>query len=1241
MTLSNNGTISGTTGTLTSTGTFEMQYGTVTAKLGGTNIPLNKTTANTVTMSGANTYTGTTTVSAGTLAYGASNAIYTGAVTVNGGTLSLGAYSDTVGTVTLLSGSITGSGTLTGTSYAVESGTISAVLGGGVGLTKSNTGTVTLSGANTYTGGTTVSGGTLALGGNNRLYTGGSITVSGSGVLDLGGYSQSTSGAVSFQGGTVQNGTLSKSGAAYDAQSGTVSANLAGGVGLTKTTAGTLTLSGANTYTGTTTVSAGTLAYGASNAIYTGAVTVNGGTLNLGAYSDTVGTVTLVSGSISGTTGTLTSTGTFEMQYGTVTAKLGGTNIPLNKTTANTVTMSGANTYTGTTTVSAGTLAYGASNAIYTGAVTVNGGTLSLGAYSDTVGTVTLLSGSITGSGTLTGTSYAVESGTISAVLGGGVGLTKSNTGTVTLSGANTYTGGTTVSGGTLALGGNNRLYTGGSITVSGSGVLDPGGYSQSTSGAVSFQGGTVQNGTLSKSGAAYDAQSGTVSAILAGGVGLTKTTAGTLSLSGANTYTGTTTVSAGTLAYGASNAIYTGAVTVNGGTLNLGAYSDTVGTVTLVSGSISGTTGTLTSTGTFEMQYGTVTAKLGGTNIPLNKTTANTVTLSGANTYTGTTTVSAGTLQIGAGSTAGTLGTGGVTNNGALVFNRSNSITVSNVISGTGTLTKQGYGTLTLTGENSYSGTTTINAGVLQIGNGSTTGTLGSGGVTDNGAFGTLMFNRSDSITVSNAISGTILLIKLGAGTLTLTGANDYSGTTTVLAGTLKVGNATAIPGGAGKGNLTVSSVLDLNGYNVTINGLSGSGTITSSVAGDITLTVGGNNQTSSFSGLIEDGEGTVALTKIGTGTQTFAYTQTYTGDTTVTAGTLNVLGNLNSHVIKDGGTVTNTIFYDPHVASAVREALGLDPDAVMTTNDVAQLTSLCLDSNLVFSLQGLEYATNLESLTLVPGDYAADMETLSDLSPLMDLDNLTTLVLQGCGLTDAALATLSSDSVQPDALESLDVRYNSLNSVPVEISDYLPSLTSLYVYGNSAIADAPTTALTNLAGKVVNIDLEPNNPEGAATIADLAEALYYLPIEMYEYVLNTIEYQPYAGAMKGALAVLQTGAGNDWDTAALLAGLFAEAGVSAVLRLRHHYRSRRGGHALPGRTRSILRGSGIGLRRPERLDQRRRHHLLPHLAANHHRLDDLLLRSLLEVPQLPGRVGQHALGDVVRLHHQRRLPR
>ena len=142
--------------------------------------------------------------------------------------------------------------------------------------------------------------------------------------------------------------------------------------------------------------------------------------------------------------------------------------------------------------------------------------------------------------------------------------------------------------------------------------------------------------------------------------------------------------------------------------------------------------------------------------------------------------------MQIGAGAT-GTLGTGAVINNAALSFNRSNAMTVANAISGTGTVTKLGTGTTTLTGANTYAGLTTVSAGTLQIGDGGTTGTLGTAAVTNNA---TLSFNRSDTVTVANGVSGTGALRQIGTGTTILTAANTYTGGTVITTAALQLGD-------------------------------------------------------------------------------------------------------------------------------------------------------------------------------------------------------------------------------------------------------------------------------------------------------------------------------------------------------------------------------------------------------------------------------------------------------------------
>src|SRR5206468_9986472 len=106
--------------------------------------------------------------------------------------------------------------------------------------------------------------------------------------------------------------------------------------------------------------------------------------------------------------------------------------------------------------------------------------------------------------------------------------------------------------------------------------------------------------------------------------------------------------------------------------------------------------------------------------------------------------------------------------------------------ISGTGSQPKSGADILTLTGDSTYQGGTSISAGTLQLGNGGTTGSVASN-IVDNGTFA---INRSDTFTFGNVISGTGAFQQNGTGTTIFTGANTYTGTTTISAGTLQTGN-------------------------------------------------------------------------------------------------------------------------------------------------------------------------------------------------------------------------------------------------------------------------------------------------------------------------------------------------------------------------------------------------------------------------------------------------------------------
>jgi autotransporter-associated beta strand protein len=309
---------------------------------------------------------------------------------------------------------------------------------------------------------------------------------------------------------------------------------------------------------------------------------------------------------------------------------------------------------------------------------------------------------------------------------------------------------------------------------------------------------------------------------------------------SSTNNYTGNTTISSGTTTVSGSNAIIpnSSATTITG-TWDMAGYSETVGSITgagtidIVSagGTSTLTTGENNTSTTFS---GTIKNTTG--TLSLTKTGSGTLTLTGTNTFSGDATISAGTLAIGSGSTSGSI-TNNIVNNSALIMNRSNTLTYAGVIAGTGTLTKLGAGTLSLTGGNTFSGDLTISAGAVSLGTGSTSGTVASN-IVNNSA---LIVNRSNAISYGGVISGTGTLTKQAAGTLTLTNNNTYSGTTTLTDGTIEYGTSNAI---------TASSII-LNGGTLSTGSTSGYSSTTTgtlSLTNNSTINLGSGSHTLAF---------------------------------------------------------------------------------------------------------------------------------------------------------------------------------------------------------------------------------------------------------------------------------------------------------------------------------------------------------------------------------------------------------
>ncbi len=203
-----------------------------------------------------------------------------------------------------------------------------------------------------------------------------------------------------------------------------------------------------------------------------------------------------------------------------------------------------------------------------------------------------------------------------------------------------------------------------------------------------------------------------TYSGALSGSGGLTKTGTGILTLAGVNTYSGSTTLTAGELSISASNNLSANSpVLFNGGILQITGTAVTgLGNIPVNWSAFNGGFDIANAANVFTL--GNAVSGTGS----LSKLGPGTLLLTASNNAYGNTTISAGTLQVGG---AGSLGTGPVTDNAALVFNLSGNPTYSGLISGTGGLTQMGTGTLTLTGSNTYTGGTTVSAGTLEVGNG------------------------------------------------------------------------------------------------------------------------------------------------------------------------------------------------------------------------------------------------------------------------------------------------------------------------------------------------------------------------------------------------------------------------------------------------------------------------------------------------------------------------------------------
>ncbi|NCZ97419.1 hypothetical protein EBZ02_09805, partial [bacterium] len=372
----------------------------------------------------------------------------------------------------------------------------------------------------------------------------------------------------------------------------------------------------------------------------------------------------------------------------TIASTISGTG-SLTQQGSGTTTLTGANTYTGGTTLNAGTLSLGSANALgSSGTISFGGGTLQATASN----TSDYSSRFSTAAGQLYNIDTNEQSLTwASALTSTGGSLTKSGAGGLTLTANNTYSGGTVVNAGTLSSGGANfttTLFGSGSVTInSGAQVI----LDRSTlSNDFILNGGTLHgsngfgevfngNITVNSASTLYAYANDTFNGAISGSGKLTLTGGSFHNhvFSGNNSaFTGGIDLNHGLLTLNSANAIgSSGTISFGGGTLQA-----TASNTSDYSSRFSTAAGQLYSLDTNgqNLTWATALSSSGGS---LTKTGAGTLTLTGDNTFTGTTTISAGTLQLGSGGTSGSVASSSVVDNGSLVVNRSNALTIASTI--------------------------------------------------------------------------------------------------------------------------------------------------------------------------------------------------------------------------------------------------------------------------------------------------------------------------------------------------------------------------------------------------------------------------------------------------------------------------------------------------------------------------------------------------------------------------------
>ena len=881
-----------------------------------------------------NNYTGGTLVQSGTLALGTNNALPIAGALVLGGSSGNGTF-DMAGLSQQVGGLAAGSGaaaanqvignsapstvstlTFSGNGPSVFAGTIQDGFNGGggqVALTVA-AGLLNLSGSNTYTGPTTISGGMLQLGSPSALYAGAAVNnLADNGTLDLDGNNAGIAG-LSGAGTVVNSGTAAALTLGNNNATSTFSGIFQGGtLSLAKTGTGTFVLTGTNNSLATA-VNQGTFQVGSTatnGAFGSSAYNIAGGarlylnyatavaggtaawsnqitgsgTLELNSAQAVNGSANWGQNSAAATTFGPGFIGTLQVDNGRFDSSSAGlgrvSNIIIN---SNAQFLAWSGTYSVPITIAGNTWGEtgqpGALRLAGANVATWNGGiTLSANAgISAQSGATFSLNGPIIGNYRVEFETSTGNAGTLIVTPSGAVqnsyASTQIDTGATVVAG-NQYalsTGPLFINGGALKLNGNNLSFadvssSGTSANIQNGNASTPAAITVGSDNSNMTFGGTLTNGAAAT-------------------LGLTKTGSGQLTLTAANTYTGTTTVSNGTLLLAGSAALGTGGLTANSGVVNLNGYSFTVAALAGAAGTVSNN-GAANSTLTVNQAAATTfngVLQDGPTNtVALIKGGSGSLTLAGTSGYSAGTTINGGNLQFN--STAALPVTGSILINPGGALNATGAYGNATAWLASGRIVNSSSGALGLVANSSEALDFTQSGGYPNLYLGSVGSNTFSGTIVP-GPNGYLLGGAGGTLTLPNVntLTGAGSLAIGGPGTVVLAAANNITGPTTISSGTLQL----ADPGAVANSTVTLAANNGLGfavGISPVLGGLSGGGSqVLQDVAGNaITLTVGNNNANTTYSGVLS---GSGGLTKTGGGTITLSGTSTFTGALTIGSG-------------------------------------------------------------------------------------------------------------------------------------------------------------------------------------------------------------------------------------------------------------------------------------------------------------------------------------------------------------------